>query len=559
MCVIATVSAQIYAPVVIRRLVDGLASGTVGRADLWRGAALFLAVSAAGSIASFFMRSLPLRMGHQVERALRRDLFRHLTTLEPAFYRSMRTGDLMTRLVSDIATVREFVGQGILQGARSVAAAVFAFGAMLATSPRLTLVMAALFPPLITVFFVLLGRIRRHHESVQEQQADMSTLCQESFAGIRTIRSLAVEAFRQADFERRSSELVRRNLQLGWVQNPLWPLFGFSFAAGLVALLLVGGRMIIEGRLTLGELVQFQQYLLFLQWPMLAIGWTASLIQRGRASWGRIEALLSRPPAITDGPATDPSLREAAGDIEFEDVRFEAEGRVLLDGIRLRIPEGTIVGLTGPTAAGKTLLASLLPRLVEPTAGRILIGGRDARAYPLAALRAAFGVVLQEPVLFSDTLAGNLAFGLETAEDDLVRRVSWLAHLHEDAMALPEQYATVVGERGVTLSGGQRRRAALGRALARRPRYLILDDVFSAVDTQTEAAILDKLRPALAGCTAILISHRASTLRRADLVVVVERGRIAAVGAPADLAAQPGYYQDLVRRQDLESRLEAVP
>ncbi len=558
-CVLLAVAAQVVAPVVVRRIVDGLAAGEMDRAALARSLAVFLAISTAGAAASLLMRRWPLRIGYEIERDLRRDLLAHLTRLDSRYYRETRTGDLMTRLTSDVATVRELVGQGILQGVRSIVVVIVAFGAMIVASPPLAGVMGGLFPPLVLVFFILLGRIRRRHEEVQHQQGELSNFCQETLAGIRTIRSLAVEPARQRRWEELSLELVRRNLRLGWVQNPLWPMFGFCFAAGSLALLLVGGRMMLDGRLTLGTLVQFQQYLLFMQWPMLAIGWTASLVQRGRASWDRIRQILERRPEVDDGPHTDPDAPPPAGDIEFDHVTVIEEGRRLLDDVSLRIPAGAVVGLTGPTGAGKSLLVSLLPRACDPTAGVVRIGGRDLRSYPLAALRAALGMVPQEPVLFSDTLEGNLSFGLDRPDEAWIRAAAELAHLHEDALALPQQYSTLVGERGVTLSGGQRRRAALGRALARRPRYLVLDDPFAAVDAATEATILARLRPVFARCTAILISHRISTLREADWIVVLEAGRVTAMGTHDELMAVSAYYRDLVRRQDIERGLEEPP
>lgn len=557
-CVVGAVAAQVVAPVVVRQIVDGLASGELDRIRFGWLLMTFLVISAVAAISSLLMRRWPLQIGYEIERDLRRDLHAHLTRLDPSFFRETRTGDLMTRLTSDVATVRELVGQGILQGVRSIAVVIVAFAAMIATSAPLAAVMAGLFPPLILVFFVMLGRIRRRHDEVQHQQGELSNFCQETLAGIRTIRSLAIEDRRQQQWTALSWELVRRNLRLGWVQNPLWPLFGFSFAIGSLALLLVGGHMMLDGRLTLGALVQFQQYLLFLQWPMLAIGWTASLVQRGRASWDRIRDVLDREPRVSDDAHTDPTAPPPEGDIEFDRVTIIEDGRRLLDDVTLRIPAGTVVGLTGPTGAGKSLLMSLLFRARDPTAGVVRIGGRDLRSYPLATLRAAFGVVPQEPVLFSDTLAGNLSFGVDRPDEAWIRTAAELAHLHDDVLALPDQYSTLVGERGITLSGGQRRRAALGRALARRPRYLVLDDPFATVDSATEAAILVRLRPVLTHCTAILISHRASTLREAHMIVVLEEGRITAAGTHDELLVSSPYYRDLVRRQALERGLEAA-
>ena len=557
--VVATVALNLFTPVLVRHAVDGVTDGTLDRPGLIRLLALFLAVSAVGSLLSYGMRRVPLRIGHQVEYALRRDVFAHLARLEQAFYRENRIGDLMTRMASDIAMVRDYIGQGLLQGIRAAVVCVLAFAVMAATSGRLTLVMLAIFPVMIATFFRLIGVIRRRHEAVQEQYAEVSNHCQESFAGIRTVKGFAIEDRREARFDELNRGLVRQNLRLGYIQQPLWPLFAFWFSVGTVLLLVVGGRMIVRGELTLGALVQFQQYLLYMQWPMLAMGWTASLIQRGRASWRRIDEILLRRPAIADGPATDAALAAPDGDIEFRDVTLRAGGRVLLDRVNLRIPRGATVAITGPTGSGKTLLVSLIPRLIDPAEGEVRIGGRDVRAYPLAALRTRIGMAPQEPVLFSDTLAGNLAFGLDRPTPDDVMRASDLAHLHEDVSGFPQQYETVLGERGVTLSGGQRQRTALGRALARRPSILILDDVLAAVDTQTEAAILAKLQPVIAQSTTLIVSHRVSTLRCADFIVVLENGRVTACGTHEALVAQPGYYRGLSELQEIERGLEARP
>lgn len=557
LCVLGTVAIQLWVPYIVGRVVDGWIAGSLTTSEIVKLVALAVGVSALGGWVSFWMRRWPLQTGYEIEHELRRDVFEHLTRLEPGFYREERTGDLMTRLTADIATVREFIGQGLLQGVRSLVVMVFAFSAMWWISPRLTAVVAALFPPLVLVFGVMLGQIRRRHERVQEQYAALTNFCEESFAGIRAVRSVACEAERERQFERLGRELIRASVRLGLVQNPLWPLFGLCFAVGTWLLLWVGAQGIADGTVSLGTIVQFQQYLLFVQWPLLAIGWIASLIQRGRASWARLEKILRRAPAIADGPHTDVTLTEVRGDIEWRDVVVEVEGRRVLDHVNLTVPEGIILGLTGPVASGKTVLVSLVPRLLDPTSGCVRIGGRNVREYPLAVLRRSMGVVLQEPVLFSDTLHANIAFGAEAAEDELVRHVVWLAHLHEEVMAMPTQYDTMVGERGWTLSGGQRRRAALARALARRPRYLILDDVFSAVDIETETTILARLRPMLKGCTVILVSHRLSTLRHADHIAVLEHGRITAIGTHDELARRPGYYADLVAWQELNEQWAA--
>ena len=557
--VVLTVGLTLAAQVILRNAVNAVAAGPVAPGVLAQYAIWLLIVAGAAAVLAYGMRAVPLRIGHHVEYAIRRDLHAHLARLETAYYRSVRTGDLMTRLGSDVAMVRDLIGQGLLQGLRAVMVCLGALAVMLAVNVRLTAVMLLLFPPMVLIFTRFLRAIRRRHEAVQEQYAEVSNHAQETFAGIRTVKGFALEPFRAAGFNALSHELVRRNLSLGYVQQPLWPLFALVFSVGTVALLVAGGRQIARGEMTLGDLVLFQQLLLYMQWPVLSLGWTAALIQRGLASWRRVQEVFAREPAIADGPRTDGALQAAGGDVEFREVTIRApDGRILLDRVNLRIPCGAVAGITGPTGSGKSLLVSLLPRLLDPDEGTVLLGGRDLRAYPLAVLRGHIGMAPQEPVLFSETLAHNLGFGLpEPVAGDTLLWAAELAHLDEEAAAFPRKYETLLGERGVTLSGGQRTRTALARAVVRRPGLLILDDVLAAVDTHTEAAILAKLRPVMARCTTLIVSHRISTLGSADFVVAIEDGRVTQVGRPRALEAQPGYYRDMSRMQAVEQGLEA--
>ena len=514
---------------------------------------------------SFFvaigMRRLLLGLANHVEYAIRRDVFDHLTRMDQAFYQRERTGDLMTKMSSDLSAVRELVGQGLLQGSRMVVGFPLAFGVMFATNTRMALIVTALLPFVSILFFFLMRLVRKYYERAQDQFSLISNFAQESFAGIRTLKGFGIEERQRGRFRALNEEYIRRNMTLTRIEEPVWPFMMFLYWVGAVLLLLTGGRQVLDNQLTIGTYVQFQQYLIFLQWPMLALGWTVNILQRGLASWRRIRTILDARPEVADPPgAPDPG--STRGDIEFRGVRLRRGGQLLLDGIDLRVPSGQCLALTGPTGSGKTLLMSLLVRLLDPDEGLVTIGGRDVRAWPLPSLRRRIALAPQEPFLFSDTLANNLAFGLEAREDALTaheERVAWaarLAHLEQDVAGFPERYQTVLGERGVTLSGGQRQRTAIGRAVARQPDVLLLDDVFSAVDTQTEAKILEQLLPELRGRTSVLISHRVSTLRHADRIIVLEGGRITQDGSHAQLIAQPGYYRDLDEVQRLAARLE---
>ncbi len=558
--VVLYLAASLANPILLRRAIDALQEGRGARAFFIQ-LAIFLALTLVAFGMAVVMRWKLLGLANCVEHDIRRDVFAHLTTLDSAFYQKERTGDVMTKMTSDLAAVREMIGQGLLQGTRMAIGFPLAFGIMFATDARLTLVTAALLPVVSVVFFFLVRLIRKYYDQSQEQFSEITNFAQETFAGIRTIKGFGIEARRRNQFTALNTEYIRRNMTLTRIEEPVWPFMMFLYWIGAVLLLWVAGRQIIASTISLGMYVQFQQYMMFLQWPMLALGWTINLFQRGQTSWARIQTILQSQPQVRDAAdiRPTPNLR---GDIEFSGVTLKLDGRTILDQIDLKIPAGQWLGITGPTGSGKTMLISLLVRLLDPTAGAVRIGGRDVRLISLSDLRRHIGLAPQEPFLFSDTLANNLAFGLEPARDPMatyesnILRAAEIARLSDEVQRFPQRYRTILGERGVTLSGGQRQRTAIGRALARDPDLLILDDVFSAVDTQTEARILEQLLPVLKGRTSILISHRVSTLRHADRIVVLDHGRIVQDGTHEALVTEPGYYRNLDEIQRLEARLE---
>mgnify|MGYP003416725825 FL=1 len=512
--------------------------------------ALAIVASAALSgLLSYAMRRLAEVASRQVEYDLRRDLLHHLLTLDRDFYHKHRVGDLMNRLNTDLSAVREMVGPGILMGSRLSFLVLLAFLSMYAVNARLAFYLTLILPGIFLAMRFLLRLIDRRYREAQEVFDRISTLAQEAFSGIRVVKGYALERRMVAWFQDLNRLYVEKSLALARVEGPLHALLGFLMGFAFLTVLWAGGAMVVRGELSVGELVQFNAYLAQLTWPILGLGWVMALYQRGLTSLRRLFELLDEKPAIRDEDPLPLALEDLSGEVRFEGVGLKRDGRWLLRGLTLTIPEGMTLGITGRTGSGKSLLAALVPRLLDPSEGRVYVGGHEARRIPLAVLRKAVGVAPQEPFLFSETILENIAFGLDEVDRERVEWAARLAGIHEEILAFPKGYETVLGERGITLSGGQRQRVALARALAKRPKILILDDALSAVDAETEARILQGLKTVLGKQTTLLISHRTAALRHADWIIVLDGGRIVEEGTHESLLQAGGLYAEMDRLQ----------
>jgi ATP-binding cassette subfamily B protein len=582
LCVLFNNGIWILFPQVIRRAVDALSHG-VTRQKLLTYSLLVVAVALAKGIFQFLTRWVMIGISRDIEFDLRNDLFTHLERLSYSYYQRNRTGDIMAKATNDLNAVRMLLGPAIMYSANTIVFTAGALAFMLAISPKLTLY-AFLPLPVASIVIQYFGRqIHERFERIQAMFSDISARAQENFSGARVIRAYVQEQAEIAAFEGANQEYIRRSLGLVRLMGMLWPTLELMLGVAVVIVLWLGGRLVLQGHMTLGDFVAFNTYMVQLMWPVIALGWVINIFQRGTASMGRINQILTEQPEIADevevgssdhrviGPSQitrssitrspdDPITRshDLVGEVEFRNLNFAYNGVPVLNGINLRIPAGSSLAIVGPTGSGKTTLVNLIPRIYDAAPGAVLIDGKPIREFPLDTLRRKIGFVPQETFLFSDTIRENIAFGKHDAHLPEVQAAAEAANIAQDIESFPETYSTTVGERGITLSGGQKQRTAIARALLRSPRILILDDALSSVDTHTEDKILNHLREIMQGRTTIFISHRVSTVRNADRIAVLHHGQIVELGTHDELIARNGYYTDLYNKQLLEEELAEV-
>ena len=567
-CTALSTAMSLTAPWVLKHAVDDLTLGvTMAKLQLYAGLVVGLAL--VGGWFRFLMRRILIGASRHIEYDLRNVFFAHLQRLPPAYFHANRTGDLMSRATNDLNAVRMMIGPAVMYSANTLIVFAVALALMLRIDTRLTLV--ALIPlPFVSVSVRYFGAaIHRRFERIQAQLSDLSAVTQEALAGVRVVRAYRQESAELDRFRAANHEYVHRNLGLIRLQGMFYPGLGLLLGIGGLLVLWLGSREVMGHRMTIGEFVAFNAYLGMLTWPMIAFGWVINMLQRGSASWKRMLEVMSEAPAVSDSRAGT-AFREPAeirGAIEIRNLTFRYNGRPILRDVSLSVAPGHTLAIVGATGSGKSTLINLLPRLWEPPPGTVFIDGVDVGEIPLHVLRGAIGFVSQEPFLFSESISDNVAFGVSAptshaaapgteADEHTVGGASAVARLDKDVAGFPAGYDTLVGERGITLSGGQKQRTALARAVMTDPRILILDDALSAVDTYTEEEILSRLRRVMQQRTSIIVSHRISTVREADQIVVLDDGQIVERGSHAELVARNGVYAEMCRKQMLEEELQ---
>ena len=563
--VLLTNALMLVSPKILQMVFDELeqvlgdADRTLSSGRLVFFALLIFGVALLAGVLRFLQRRTIQNVARQMEYHLRADFFIHLQKLSAAYYDNVRTGDLMTRATSDLNAIRMVLSSAVMYTADATVFFGFAVVLMLRIDASLTLV--ALLPyPILAIFIRHLGkRLHVHYEGIQEAFSMLNTKVQENLSGVRVVKAYTLEQSEVAHFRELNEEFVGRNHRQIRLMSFFFPLFRFLPGIGVVVLLWMGGLHVIQEKITIGEFVAFNAYLMMLVRPMITLGFIVNTFERGAASMGRMNAILNEKPEIYDGENVKWNIKSIEGEIEFRNLNFAyPDGPPVLKNINLKVARGSTLAIVGGTGSGKSTLVTLISRIRQAERGTVFIDGVDIQDIPLNVLRSNIGVVEQEPFLFSDYLRNNIAYGVEASNEEEIRDAAHTADLLAQIEEFPEGLETLLGERGATISGGQRQRSALARAILIKPKILILDDAFANVDTQTEDTILSRLAALMKDRTTILISHRISTVKNADQVIVLNEGSIVETGTHEQLLARNGIYAGIYETQLLQEELEEL-